>query len=39
MRIVQHEDMELTLIASRAQPEAGPSRLVGLEEHAEEQSS
>ncbi|KIK43422.1 hypothetical protein CY34DRAFT_803846 [Suillus luteus UH-Slu-Lm8-n1] len=39
IKIVQHEDMELTLIASHAPPAAGPSRLVCLEGHAGEQSS
>jgi len=34
--IVQHEEMELTMMASQSQPEAGPSRLVGLEEHTGE---
>jgi len=38
-RIVQHEEVELTTTASQSQPEAGPSRLVSLEEHTGEQSS
>jgi hypothetical protein len=39
IRIIEHEELELKPIASQSQPEAGPSRLVGLEEHAGEQSS
>ncbi|KAG1818751.1 WD40-repeat-containing domain protein [Suillus subaureus] len=38
-RIVQHKEMELKPIASQSQAEGGPSRLVGLEDHAGERSS
>jgi len=39
IRIDQHEEMELTTMASQSYPEAGPSRLVSLEEHTREQFS
>ncbi|KAG2120391.1 hypothetical protein DEU56DRAFT_114266 [Suillus clintonianus] len=36
---VQHEEIELKPMANRSQPEAGPSRLVIIDEHLEAQSS
>ncbi|KAG2748837.1 hypothetical protein P692DRAFT_20874562, partial [Suillus brevipes Sb2] len=38
IKIVQHEEIELTPIASQSHPEAGPSRLKAVDAHAGEQS-